>query len=458
MNESKNDLRLWQLAWPAVLANLLQSTVGLVDVKVVGTLGASAVAAATTSQRLFFVTQATLTAVSAGTTALVARAWGAGNREQAGRVVGSSLMIACVLGLGLGAAGLLMAEPIAAAFGLEGAARPLTVIYIHWQSCFTIPFAVGFVIAAGLRAAGDTRTPFAFGIVSNVVNILLLYLLVFGAWGFPKLAVKGAAMAGGIAFTVSGALALWLWQRDKLLIKRTRGPAPHDSHMQALLAIGYPAAIEQLVVQSGFVAFTILIARCFGSKALAAYGIGVQILSLSYVVGFGFAVAASTMVGQHLGASEPESAARSAWRATRLAVGAMSLLALLVTACARQLATLMISDPQVVRLTVSFIYLLGAAQPLMAIEFALGGALRGAGDTRFPLLASFVGLILGRVLIAGLLTWLGFSVEWIYGALLCDYTLKAILLVHRFRSGKWKQALTTPQAARIAPAVVATRT
>jgi MATE family, multidrug efflux pump len=84
---------------------------------------------------------------------------------------------------------------------------------------------------------------------------------------------------------------------------------------------------------------------------------------------------------------------------------------------------------------------LGAAQPLMAIEFSLGGALRGAGDTRFPLLTTFTGLIVGRVLLSSVLTSLGCSVEWIYGALLADYILKAIMLVSRFRSNKWQYAL-----------------
>jgi Na+-driven multidrug efflux pump len=119
----------------------------------------------------------------------------------------------------------------------------------------------------------------------------------------------------------------------------------------------------------------------------------------------------------------------------------MTALSCVIVPCARPIAQLMISDPEVVRLTVVFIHLLGAAQPLMAVEFALGGALRGAGDTRFPLLTTFSGLIGGRLVLAALFTWLGFSVEWIYGALLADYIVKAVLLIGRFRSGRWQHAL-----------------
>src|SRR4029078_6101505 len=118
---------VWQLAWPAVITNLLQSTVGLVDVKVVGTLGPAAVAAATAGHRLFFVLQATLMAVSAGTTALVARAWGANDREEAARVVSTSLLTACGLALVMGGFGFAVAEPFSASCGLGDHARELSL-------------------------------------------------------------------------------------------------------------------------------------------------------------------------------------------------------------------------------------------------------------------------------------------------------------------------------------------
>ncbi len=443
---------VWQLAWPAVLTNLLQSTVGLVDVKVVGTLGASAVAASTTGQRLFFVLQATLMAVSAGTTALVARAWGSGEQDEASRVVRSSLLLGCALALVMTLIGLGAAEPLAGIFGLQGSAQRLAVTYIRWISLFSIVFAVGFVLGAGLRAAGDTRTPLLIGAVANAANVLLLYLLVYGGFGFPKIGIAGAALAGGLAFAASAALTLWLWRSGRLLLRPVGGDEREAARVRAVVGVGYPAALEQLVVQSGFIAFTVIIARFYGTDALAAYGIGVQILSLSFVVGFGFSIAASTLVGQHLGAGDPERAAHSGWRALGLAVGSMSLLSIVIVSFARPIAQLMIADTEVVRLTVTFIYLLGAAQPLMAVEFALAGALRGAGDTRFPLFTTFTGLILGRVGLAIVFTSMRLPVEWIYGALLADYALKASLLIRRFRSGRWQQALAQAPAVSAAPA------
>jgi putative MATE family efflux protein len=432
---------------------LLQSLVGLVDIKVVGTLGSDAVAAATAGHRLSFVLQALLMALGAGTTALAARAWGGGNRSEAARTVGSALVLGTLVAGIMGVLGFVAAGPFATAFGLSGRAAHFAAIYIRWVSGFNLVYAFTFVLGAGLRAAGDTRTPLLLGFITNVVNALLLYLLVYGGFGFPRIGIAGAAIAGGAAFGVGGLVGMALWLRGKLRIERPRSGVLDGTRMRRLVKVGYPAALEQLVFQGGFIAFTFIIANYFGTKALAAYGIGVQILSLSFVVGFGFSIAASTLVGQHLGARDPARAAASGWRALALAVGSMTVLSLIIVPCARPIAELMIDDPEVVRLTVVFIHLLGLAQPLMAVEFAIGGALRGAGDTRFPLLTTFSGLIGGRIVLAALFTWQGLSVEWIYGALLADYIVKAVLLIGRFRGGRWQRVLGDSSPPRVTSAI-----
>ena len=166
-----------------------------------------------------------------------------------------------------------------------------------------------------------------------------------------------------------------------------------------------------------------------------------SLLSFSFVVGFGFSIAAATLVGQHLGASDPEGAARRGWHAMALAVGVMLVLGTAIIAAARPLAGFLIDDPEVVRLTVVFIYVLGSVQVLMAIEFTLSGALRGAGDTRFPLLVVTCGLFGGRIALAALFAWLGLPVEWVFAALIADYVIKASLLVWRFQSRRWVYAL-----------------
>lgn len=429
---------VWQLAWPVILGNLLYSTVGLVDIKIVGSLGPPAVAAVTTGNRMFFVLQAMLMAVTAGTTALVARAWGAGDRAEAERVTRASTLVCTVLAAILMVPGVVFADPLARFFRLDAETVGLAATFIRWLSAFNLAFALFFVLGVALRAAGDTRTPLWVGALTNVVNIVLVYALVYGRLGLPALGVRGAAIASGVAFAAGAVLLLGLWSSGRLVL----GPGPPGAltreRIGRLFHIGYPAALEQGAWQGGFLAFLWLVSL-YGTAPYAAYGIGVNILSFSFVVGFGFSIAASTLVGQRLGAGDPEGATSSGWRATRLSIGAMVLLGGSIILAAPGIAAFMIDDAEVVRLTVVFIYILGAVQPLMAVEFTLGGALRGSGDTRFPLLTVLTGLLGVRVTLAAGCAWIGLGVEWIFAALIADYVVKASMLTTRFARGRWQR-------------------
>ena len=426
-----------QLAWPAVLGNLLFSTVAMVDIKIVGSLGASAVAAVTTGNRIFFVFQAVIMATSAGTTAMVARAWGAGDRDEAERITKVSVLIGAAVGLLLSVPGVLFSDTLASVFRLEADTIAQASDFIFYLSFFNGSFAVSMILGTAIRAAGDTLTPLWLGAITNVVNVVLVYALVYGRLGAPEMGVKGAAIATGTAFTLGALLSVLFWLKGWFRIGYARGPAFSTVRIRQLLKIGYPAGLEQGAVQLGFILF-LWIVSFYGTAPYAAYGIGVQILSFSFVIGFGFSIAASTHVGQQLGAKDPDGAAHSGWRALNLSVASMIVLGAVIVIFAEPIARFMIDDEEVVRLTVVFIYILGAMQPLMAIEFTLGGALRGAGDTRFPLVTTITGLVIIRGSVAGLFLWLGYSVEWIFAALIADYVVKATMLVFRFRRGHWK--------------------
>jgi len=432
---------VWSLAWPAILGNLLFSTVGFIDLKIVGSLGPPAVAAVTTGNRIFFVVQAVFVAVTTGTSALVARAWGAGDRDEAERLTQISVWLCVTLSLPFAVGGSLFAHPIASLFRLEPETVDLAATFIRWLAPFQVAVSAGFVLGAALRAAGDTRTPLWIGALTNVLNVILLYGLVYGRLGLPKLGVAGAAIASGLAFSMGTLLFLVMWRRGRLLLRTGPPGALSSSRLRRLLTIGYPAGIEQGVWQGGFLVFLWIIAL-YGTAPYAAYGIGANILSFSFVVGFGFSIAASTLVGQHLGAGDPEGAARSGWRAMASSIAVMLVFGTAIILAAQPIARFLINDPEVVRLTVVFIYVLGSVQGLMAIEFSLSGALRGAGDTRFPLLTVACGLFGVRILLAAIFAWRGFRVEWVFAALIGDYIAKAALLTWRFRSGRWNAAIS----------------
>lgn len=433
---------IFALAFPSILGNLLYAVVGLVQTLFVGELGTSALAAIGAGQRVFFALQALLIAITAGTTALVARAWGANNHREASRVTMASLVVGGMFSLIAMTIGVLFARPIAGLFGLDEVTLDLAAKNIRLLSYFNLAFAVNFILAAGLRAAGDAWSPLAVGACVNALNIPLLYVLVFGKFGFPQMGVAGAAVAAGVAFSFGAVLLLSLWMGQRFKLKYSKGGWWRKERLKRLLDIGLPAGAEQLVFQAGFFGFLILIGQFYGTQAFAAYNIGVNMLMVCMTVGFGFSIAGSTLVGQHLGANDPDGATRSGWRSMGFAMLAMGLLGLLVLLNAESLARQFIGDSEeTVRYTVQFVSLLGASMPLMAVEFAIGGSLRGAGDTRFPLMATFLGLIVVRFGLAALFTWLEFPVFWVYASLVGDYALKAVLLVLRFRSGRWKTVI-----------------
>jgi putative MATE family efflux protein len=433
--------RVWALAWPAILTNLLQSAVGFVGAAVVSRqLGTAAISATGVGGRVFFIQQVVLMAVTTGTMALVARAWGAGDRAEAERVTRTSLWLCGGLALLVMTPSIVFAHALVGVFGLDDATTALGATYVRWVSLSALPFAVGMVIATALRAAGDTRTPLWISVAGAGLNIALLWALVGGGGGFPQLGVKGAAIANSAGALLGAALSWWLWRTDKLAI----GPAPGGDDFDRgriwrLFRVGVPAGAEGLGFQIGFIGFIWIIAR-YGNEANAAYQLGVNLLAFSFLVGQAFSIAASTLVGQHLGARDEAGAERSGWRAMSLAIGVMVVFGGLIIGLAEPLAHyLSPRDPEVVRLTVVFIWVLGSVQALMAIEFTLGGALRGAGDTVFPFLTVMSGLTFGRLAFAALFMALGKPIEWVYAALIADYVIKGVMFVMRFRGDAWKR-------------------
>ncbi len=434
---------IWELAIPSIAANLMFSMVAMIQTKFVGGLGASAVAAVGAGQRVFYALQAVLMAIGVGTTALVARSWGAGQPEEASRITSSSLMLGGFAGLAIMCVGVLFSRQIAEMFGLDEFTALLAARNIFWLAAFIVGFAIDIILSSALRAAGNTWTPLLFGTAVNLINLPLLYIFIFGKFGAPRMGPAGAAFASGLSLTLCGVVLVTLWMRQKLTIKFFPGDLFQKTRYQRLLHIGYPVAVEQIVLQAGFFVFLTLIGRFYGTEAFAAYNVGVNMLNAAMVIGYGFSIAGSTLVGQHLGAGDVEGAARSGWRACVIAVAAMTTVGLVVVFNAPVLARFFLGSDQIaVQRTTEFTYIMGAMLPLLGIDMAIGGSLRGAGDTRFPLMTSFLGLIGMRCGLAAMFAFAHLPVVWVYSSIIGDYLLKGSLLIWRFKSGRWRHALT----------------
>ena len=433
---SPETLSVWGLAWPSILANVLFASVGVVALKAVGSLGTDAVAAVGTGGRIFFVIQSIMMAISTGTTALVARAYGAKRYQEASQVLYDSMLISMFLRFISIFIIWVAGEDLLGLFGLELEAKQLALDYLKVLILFSPTFGVSIIFGAAVRAAGDVKTPLFMGLIQNIINIFLLIGLVNGRYGFPELGVVGAAYAGGISFAIGSVLGLFVWVTKIITIPLPKLNSFSFSRFRELIRVSTPAGLEQGVFQLGLLLYFWIISL-YGNAPIAAYNVGINILMLSFMVGQGFTVAGATLTGEFLGAENPKEAKRSGWRSAGLTMVSMGILGILLALASRPIAGFFVDDPEVIRLTVLFVWLLGIMQPLMALEFALGGALRGAGDTKSPLYIVSISLVFFRLTFAGFFAWFGFSIEYIFGSLIIDYVVKAILFTYRFESDRW---------------------
>ena len=436
---SPQALGIWELAWPTIVAGAMQTMVRWVDFKMVGDLGVEAVAGVAAAGHIYWLIQSIVMAVTTGLVALIARAIGAGDTRMADGALRQSIVLGSVFGIVSMFAVLPATEFAIEIYGVERGVVESGSEYLWWLLLGNIPFTLTFVFGSALRAAGDSRTPLYVGVVANAINIFLNWVLIYGNLGAPALGVAGAGIASSLAMVFQVIWFWWLWARRRLLLVPTDQTFRPDTGMwRRIMHIGYPAALEGVLWHVGLFTFMRLMSA-YGTAEFTAYQIGAQILALSFLPGSGFAMAAATLVGQHLGDRQPERAASSGWRSLWLSIGSMTVLGALLIATAEPIAAWFIDDPEVIRLTVDFIWILGVAQPLMAVEFTIGGALRGAGDTRYPLLVIFLGLFICRLipaLIAAL--WFEASIQIVWCALLLDYAVKAVLLITRFQRGRWR--------------------
>ena len=248
----------------------------------------------------------------------------------------------------------------------------------------------GLFIGGGvLRGAGDARTPLRVTALANLLNVALAYALIYGHFGLPALGPIGSAWATFLARSFALVLLLTaLWRgRNGVSISGRGGWRPDFGVARQVLSVGIPAALEQVLVSSGFLVLALVVAR-LGTEVLAAQRITFNALSLSFLPGIGFGIAATALVGQSVGARRIGEGQAVARVATNWAVLWMSAIAALLIVFAPQIFHSFTSDAAVIEAGVPGLRVLALTQPFWAVLFVQAGALRGTGNTRFPLMVT----------------------------------------------------------------------
>lgn len=434
------------LAWPAILRFLLQTLVGIADVIMIGQLGARAIAAIDVSNRLIFVTIGTLMAMTVGTTALVGHHIGAGQPQKANDIMWQSLVGGTLLAVTLASLGIIFSKNLlkilmilmerADPYILNQGSIYLSIVFA--SMIFGVPM---FVMNAVLQGIGDMKTPLYIMLVTNLTNVAGNYLLIFGIGFFPRLGVTGAALATGLSRVVGTLIGITVLVRGRSGIKLAAQTVTWKIDwpiLRDILRIGIPAALEQLVRQSSQIIYTALVAS-LGTLTLAANAIVMNVQSLSFVPGFGFGTAATTLVAQSLGAQRKDLAEEYGKQSSYLAAALMSLVGLFFLLAAPMLVELYTDNPQVTENAVRCLRIVALVQPMFAIVFVLAGALRGAGDTKWVMYITAIGnwgvRLMASLLFAFVLK-LGLMGFWLAMAL--DVTVRFAVIRYRYTTGAWK--------------------
>jgi putative MATE family efflux protein len=434
------------ITWPAFIELVMSTLFGMVDMIMVGQLSAAAITAVGLTNQPFMLLLSVFAAVNVGTTTLVAWHIGAGNTQKATAVTRQIIIINMVLGLVMSAFGVFTAKYIVTFMGAKSDTIKDAISYFQIVSAGLGFQAVTMGVTASLRGAGETKIPMIYNIGSNLLNVFGNYVLIYGKFGFPKLGVAGAAVSTTFSRGVVCIVALaivYVSNVSVISLRHRKGKYRFDwSIVKKVFSIGLPAAFEQVVIHGGLILFARTVSG-LGTLGYAAHQIGLNINGLSFAPSMAFGVAATTLVGQSLGADDEEKAQKYADIVHRIAVLVACSVGLMLIFFSHPIARLYTNDLTVAAMAGTVLKIMSLAQPSMSTQLSLAGALRGAGDTMYPLYASIFGIWIFRVLVAYLFVSIfGWGLIGAWVALVLDQTTRAVVVYTRYRSGKWKYIKT----------------
>jgi putative MATE family efflux protein len=431
---------IFRLAGPSLVEMMLANFTQMLNMIMVGRLSPEAVATVGLTNQPFFLFLAIFSTLNVGTTVIVARSIGAGRLDEADRAAGQAFLLNIMLSV------LMIAFSYSFAADLLRLMGGSEEVVAHGLSYAKFIFlSIGFTtismsFSATLRGSGDTRTPMKINVVANVLVVVIGFPLIYGIGGYSGMGITGAGVATFVAQLVSMTWVTTVMFSGKFKVRLSlRNLFRFDRAMIARIGkIGFPSALEQIVMRLGMLIF-IKVAASLGTMAVAATQITFTILGLSFMPGMAFAIAASTLVGQALGAQKPDLAEKYGWQVRKIGAYVAGLIGVGFIIFAPQIMKLFTIEPEIIEKGALSIRIMGCIQVSQATQFILSGALRGAGDTRYPLYSTFIGVWGFRVVLSLLFVY-GFKMD-LYGiwlAAAADQFVRSFLILSRFKKGAWK--------------------
>jgi len=428
------------LATPVVLTQMSATAMGVVDSAMVGRLGATQLAAVGFASIWMWTIFSLLYGTASGIQTFVSQADGAGEAHSCGRWAWQGFYVIAPAALIFIALLAPLAGPLLALLGPSAELQSSAREYIAARLAGEAGLAVIMVLTSFFRGLGDTRTPLYVTLVANAVNAILDYGLIFGELGLPALGVTGAGAATAVASWV-GAAGMYLAFRRRSVRERfdTRPVAPDRNSIVRFVRTGAPIGGQWCTGMTAFAFFTSLVAR-MGDASMAASQAFVMLLSMSFMQAVGISIAASTLVGRYVGARDEASAKRSFRSSIQIGLLLSGVIAILFVAIPGPLLHIFTDDPAVLLLGRPLLAIGALFQLFDFVVIVTEGALRGAGDTRWPFVVEIAlgwGFFVPLAYLLGVVLEGGLTAAWFGG--LIYVCLRAVVLVQRFRSGAWQK-------------------
>ncbi|MBB6327584.1 putative MATE family efflux protein [Algoriphagus iocasae] len=431
---------LTTLAWPIIMANILQTAYQLIDTFWLGRLGANAVAAVSISFPILFLVLSLGAGLTLAGTVIVSQYKGADDQKMINFSASQTVMLVLLVSILLALVGYFSANPLMRLIGAGPEIFQDSVTYFQVSSWGFVFLFMFFVFQSLMRGIGDVLLPMYIVLGTVFLNLVLDPLFIFGFGSIPGYGVAGAAIASVITQGLSAVAGLMILFSGKRGIKiNLKDMRLKLDWVKRLFALGIPASLEQSSRAAAMTVMVMLVTS-FGSSVVAAYGIGARILSLVIVPALGFAIATTSLVGQNIGASKIKRAEKIGDLSSKIAFFGLTAIGMLLFFFAETLTRFFVpNDPQVIQDGAKFIRIMAPSFGLLGVQQVLNGLFNGARFTQASMLISVFSMWVVRFPVAFILsskTVLGF--EGIWWAFPISNLIAAIVAFSYYKSGHWK--------------------
>ena len=432
------------LAWPTMLEQLMQTAVQYIDTAMVGSLGTQATAAVGATTTINWLLGSTLLALGVGFLSFVSQACGSGDREKPAKAASQAVLATLVVGTLFTVLTLSCSQWIPVWMQVDPAIRELTGQYFFILYLPMLPRAASLVFGTLLRSVGDTKTPMRIGVMVNIINVVLNFLLIYPTdtyWGITVpgagMGVIGAAIASAVAFAYGGiAITIALWKHP-VISPKGQSLKPDMSILKPCLKVALPNALQRFGTSLGYVAFAAMI-NSLGEISTAAHTIANTVESAFYIPGYGMQTAAATLAGNALGAKDEKKIRDLGRMILVIEVSLMILSGGALFAFAPQMMDLFSDDKLVIALGISVLRMVAISEPFYGVSIIIEGMLLGMGKTMIPFVCGIAGMWGVRIVGTFLCTQLmGLGLVSAWACMIAHNLLLFCLFTTYYRSGRW---------------------